>query len=182
MTQDRPKKAKKRGIRLFSSIGAKIMLILLTLGATSALGGVLVTLVFTEVSGHMRTLSSEKLPRLETSNQLGLAADRTKDAMAEILLANDTSELTEAEAAVASAALQLEQATAALPPDLREGFETEAAEVAATLQALLDARNSSVSALVNYNLARLDLFLDMELLDVDEDGLRLGEFPATLED
>jgi len=47
---------------------------------------------------------------------------------------------------------------------------------------LLDARNSSVSALVNYNLARLDLFLDMELLDVDEDGLRLGEFPATLED
>ena len=143
MTQDRPKKAKKRGIRLFSSIGAKIMLILLTLGATSALGGVLVTLVFTEVSGHMRTLSSEKLPRLETSNQLGLAADRTKDAMAEILLANDTSELTEAEAAVASAALQLEQATAALPPDLREGFETEAAEVAATLQALLDARNSA---------------------------------------
>ena len=43
---------------------------------------------------------------------------------------------------------------------------------------LLEARNSSVTALVNYNLARLDLFLDMELLEVDGDGLRFGELPA----
>jgi len=43
---------------------------------------------------------------------------------------------------------------------------------------LLDSLNSSVGALVNYNLARLDLYLDMELLEVDESGLRFGELPT----
>ena len=43
---------------------------------------------------------------------------------------------------------------------------------------LLEARNSLVNALVTYNLARLDLFLDMELLDVDAEGMREELPPA----
>lgn len=148
MTKENSKKAVKKkksgkGFKLFSSIGAKITLILVALGAASALGGVLVNIVFTEVNSHMRVLSSEKLPQLEVSNQLGAAADVTKDAMTKILLASDEAELAAAEEDVAKAASTLAQATAALPEELRGSFESETAEVSTTLQTLTDARNSA---------------------------------------
>ena len=47
-------------------------------------------------------------------------------------------------------------------------------------EALLQAKNSASSSLIDYNLSRLALFLDMELLRVDENGFHVEELaPAT---
>ena len=40
-------------------------------------------------------------------------------------------------------------------------------------RSLLDAQNSATSALVEYSLARINLFRDLELLRVDAQGLRI---------
>jgi hypothetical protein len=64
-----------------------------------------------------------------------------------------------AEKRVESAALKLE-AGRAETRDLLEAQED-----------LLQARNSRITALVDYQLANLDLFLDMEQLDVTENGV-----------
>lgn len=45
-------------------------------------------------------------------------------------------------------------------------------DVLETREDLLQARNARISALVDFKLAKLDLFLDMEQLDVDEGGVR----------
>ena len=55
----------KRGYRPFSSIGAKITLILFAMGAASAIVGVLVSMVFSRVSEDMSTLTRDMLPQLE---------------------------------------------------------------------------------------------------------------------
>ncbi|MGR3621478.1 methyl-accepting chemotaxis protein [Pseudophaeobacter sp.] len=135
--------AGKRRWRPFSSIGAKITLILLAMGAASVAGGVLVSLVFGSVGSRMQDLSEHKLPQLEMSNALGGAASEIKNAMTAVLLAQDESQLTEAEAQITHATELLNQSVAALPAARRTSFESEAAEVGATLQALVAARQSA---------------------------------------
>jgi len=49
-------------------------------------------------------------------------------------------------------------------------------------EALLEAQNAEVQARVDYTLARLALYRDMELLRVDEDGLHVDTEPLTGEE
>lgn len=128
---------------LFSSIGAKLTLILLALGAATAVGGVLVSLVFTEVGSQMRELSGAKLPHLEMSQQLGESAGKSKNAMTRILLSANETELAAAEQTVEQAAADLNASIARLPGNEQTGFKTEAAEAAETLKSLVAARRSA---------------------------------------
>lgn len=136
-------KTVKRKWRPFSSIGAKITLILLALGATSAVGAVLVTLVFGTINSHMQELSQEKLPQLQMSSALGKSASGVKDAMAAVLLAQNEAELDAAKISITEATEGLSQSIAALPAAQRASFEAEAQAVAKTLKALILARQSA---------------------------------------
>lgn len=135
--------AAKRKKRPFSSIGAKIMLILLAMGSASAVGGVMVSLVFGDVGGQMKVLSEEKLPQLEISNELGAAASQAKNAMTKVLLAATDADLAEAEQSIADAASELSRSIAELPQAEQASFTSEAGEAAATLKALVEARHSA---------------------------------------
>ena len=138
------KSAKATGRRLpFSSIGAKITLILLALGAATAVGGVLVSMVFTAVGSQMQELSGEKLPHLEMSQKLGESASKSKNAMTRILLSTNERELAVAEETVAQAAEALSASIARLPGQEQEGFKVEAADAAETLKSLVAARRSA---------------------------------------
>ncbi len=140
--EKKPATTKRRRLP-FSSIGAKITLILLALGAATAVGGVLVSMVFGEVGSQMQQLSGDKLPHLEMSRKLGESASKSKNAMTRILLSTNEAELAVAEQAVLQAAEALSASIAALPGDEQEGFKVEAAEAAETLKSLVDARRSA---------------------------------------
>lgn len=142
-TAAKPIQAAKRKRRPFSSIGAKITLILLAMGSASAVGGIMVSAVFNEVGGHMQVLSGQKLPQLEISQRLGEAASQSKNAMTRILLSSNEAELERAEETVAQAAEGLNQSIAKLPGSEQEGFKTEATEAAETLKSLVAARKSA---------------------------------------
>lgn len=140
--EKKPATTKRRRLP-FSSIGAKITLILLALGAATAVGGVLVSMVFGEVGSQMQQLSGDKLPHLEMSRKLGESASKSKNAMTRVLLSTNEAELAVAEQAVLQAAEALSASIAALPGDEQEGFKVEAAEAAETLKSLVDARRSA---------------------------------------
>ncbi|MGR3762198.1 methyl-accepting chemotaxis protein (plasmid) [Roseobacteraceae bacterium NS-SX3] len=144
-TAAKPSKAKRRR-GLFRSIGAKITLILLAMGAASAVGGVLVTLVFARVSGGMTTLTSDMLPRLEASAGLASAAGHTRDAMTEILLAVDAQALAAAQDKAAAAAAELAEGIAQLPEEQRGGFAASSSNAAGALADLAAARQNAFAS------------------------------------
>ncbi|WP_245227200.1 methyl-accepting chemotaxis protein [Parasedimentitalea maritima] len=133
----------KRRRMPFSSVGAKITLILLALGAASAAIGILVTLVFDRVATDMDTLAQNKLPQLELSSSLIEAASQTKDAMAVVLLATGADQLATGAENIAAATAQLNESIALLPEEARGGFEEDAQNAASTLEALVVARKNA---------------------------------------
>jgi len=132
----------KRSYRPFSSIGAKITLILLAMGAASAVVGVLVSLVFSRVSQDMSTLTRDMLPQLENSAVLTDAAGLTRDSMTDILLADDSAGLEQGRTESELAAQQLHDGIANLPEALRPEFEALAHNATQGLSELLSARES----------------------------------------
>ncbi|WIY24587.1 methyl-accepting chemotaxis protein [Parasedimentitalea psychrophila] len=138
--QDSP--PQKRGYRPFSSIGAKITLILLAMGAASAVVAVLVSMVFARVSQDMSTLTRDMLPQLENSAVLTEAAGLTRGSMTEILLAGDSAGLKQGRMMAEDAANRLQQGIGNLPDTLQPEFETLATNAAQSLTELLKARES----------------------------------------
>jgi outer membrane protein TolC len=107
------------------------------------------------------SLESAKRSAFENSDRIRL---ELRDDLRRLKASEDTFLIAEssvplAEKRVESAALKLE-AGRAETRDLLEAQED-----------LLQARNSRITALVDYQLANLDLFLDMEQLDVTENGV-----------
>ncbi|MCB1334863.1 MAG: HAMP domain-containing protein [Roseivivax sp.] len=129
----------------FSSIGAKITLILLTMAGTSALAWALVSLVFTEVAEGMEQLTETRLVRLEESGRAFAATVATKDAMLELLLADDQDGLNEGESAARDAVSLLETTTEEMPEAMRDDFARDSAAVADKLSALAQARKGAYS-------------------------------------
>ncbi len=127
--------------RLFSSIGAKITLILLSLGSVSVLLGVLASLVFTRVTGDMEELTNDKLDVLAQSNALVSAADSAKNAMITLMLTQgeDTRPRT---VAVEQATQNLNAAVARLPDTTRALVGKDARNAADMLTELANARNT----------------------------------------
>jgi len=108
------------------------------------------------------SLESAKRAAFENADRISL---ELRDDLRRLKASEDTFLIAEssvplAEKRVESAALKLE-AGRAETRDLLEAQED-----------LLQARNSRITALVDYQLANLDLFLDMEQLDVNEDGVQ----------
>ncbi len=132
----------KRSYRPFSSIGAKITLILLAMGAASAVVGVLVTLVFSRVSQDMSTLTRDMLPQLENSAALTDAAGLTRDSMTDILLAGDSDGLKQGRTEAEESATHLQDGIENLPASLRPEFSALADNAAQSLKELLAARES----------------------------------------
>lgn len=132
----------KRSYRPFSSIGAKITLILLVMGAASAVVGVLVSLVFARVSEDMFTLNRDLLPQLEVSATLTDAAGLTRDTMTDILLAGDNAGLKQGRIEAEEAASRLRAGIENLPVTLQPEFSSLATNAARSLNELLAARES----------------------------------------
>ena len=133
----------KRGFRLVSSIGAKITLILMAMGAALAVGGVLVTLVFSQTGRQMEVLTEQKVPRLELSGRLVKAGSRTKDAMIAVLQAGSVDGLGQAESEAAAAIAHLENSLAELPAAERAMFRPEADAASEMLNNLIAARKGA---------------------------------------
>ncbi|NVK12745.1 MAG: methyl-accepting chemotaxis protein [Rhodobacteraceae bacterium] len=133
----------KRGFRPFSSIGAKITLILMAMGGTAAAGGILVTLVFAQTGRQMEVLTGEKVPQLELSSHMVDAASQTKNAMIGVLQAGSVEELSTAEEAAAAAVAMLEGSVSELPSAERAQFAPEAAEASDRLNNLIASRQAA---------------------------------------
>ena len=134
---------RKRGFRPFSSIGAKITLILLSMGTASAIVAVLVSMVFSRISSDMSTLTRDMLPQLENSSILNSAASLTRDSMTGILLASDTAGLEQGRLETAEAADRMQDGIATLPDALQPEFEAMASNASASLVELLETREAS---------------------------------------
>ncbi|NSY37777.1 methyl-accepting chemotaxis protein [Leisingera sp. ANG59] len=133
----------KRRFRPFSSIGAKITLILMAMGGTAAVGGILVTLVFAQTGRQMEVLTGEKVPQLELSSHMVNAASQAKNAMIGVLQAGSAEELSAAQEASAAAVLMLEGSVSELPAAERVQFAPEAAEASDRLNNLIASRQAA---------------------------------------
>lgn len=133
----------KRRFRPFSSIGAKITLILMAMGATAAVGGILVTLVFAQTGRQMEVLTGEKVPQLELSSHMVDAASQAKNAMIGVLQAGSVEELSTAEETAAAAVSTLGGSVSELPAAERAQFAPEAAEASDRLSNLIASRQAA---------------------------------------
>ena len=138
---DRP--STRHRFRPFSSIGAKLVLILLAMGAASAGVGVLVSLVFARVSDDMGVLTQDMLPQLEVSARLTEATGLTRNAMTDILLADDAGNLQSRRAQMQSAAQRLQEGVAQLPSEQRAEYEAVVAKTVQSLDTLMAARETT---------------------------------------
>ncbi len=132
-----------RRFRPFSSIGAKLVLILLAMGAASAGIGVLVSLVFARVSDDMGVLTQDMLPQLEVSARLTEATGLTRNAMTDILLADDAAELQDRRSQMEAATQRLQEEVTGLPSDLRAEYEAVVTQTVQSLNALMAARETT---------------------------------------
>ncbi len=133
----------KRRFRLFSSIGSKITVILLAMGAASATVGVLVSLVFGRVSQDMGQLTQERLPALELSSQLVSVSSDAKNAMTTVLLVDNAKAMEDAKKHSQATMQQLETLITLLPDSTRTEIEPIQQKATKALQALIEARNNS---------------------------------------
>ncbi|MEW2912330.1 methyl-accepting chemotaxis protein [Leisingera sp. JC11] len=133
----------KRRFRLFSSIGAKITLILMAMGATAAVGGTLVTLVFAQAGRQMEVLTGEKVPQLELSSHMVNAASQAKNAMIGVLQASSVEELAAAEQTAEAAVARLEGSVSELPAAEQAQFAPEAEAASDRLSNLIAARQAA---------------------------------------
>lgn len=118
-----------------------MILILLSMAATSAACGFAVFFAFERISGDMTSLSQEKLPQMELSTQLIGAAGKTKDAMVAVMLAETPEVLKAASDNVDTAVIALKTAVEELPEALRPEFTEDVATVEAALSASISARS-----------------------------------------
>ena len=133
----------KRKFRLFSSIGAKITLILMAMGAASAVGGILVTLVFAQTGRQMEVLTGEKVPQLELSSRLVNAAGRTKNAMIGVMQAGTEADLGAAEGEAGAAIVNLDDTVSGMPAAEQALFAPAAATASERLSSLVAARKGA---------------------------------------
>lgn len=133
----------KRKFRLFSSIGAKITLILMAMGAASAVGGILVTLVFAQTGRQMEVLTGEKVPQLELSSRLVNAAGRTKNAMIGVMQAGTEADLGAAEEEAGAAIVNLDDTVSGMPAVEQALFASAAATASERLSSLVAARKGA---------------------------------------
>ncbi|WP_375257103.1 methyl-accepting chemotaxis protein [Citreimonas sp.] len=124
----------------FSSIGARLTLILLALGGVSALLGVVAAMVFGRVSQDMAHLTRAELPALEQSGALVAATDSAKNAMIGAITARDAAVLDDRAQAARDAAAHLDTAVAGLSDELRADLQGDATEAGERLGALVSAR------------------------------------------
>ncbi|WP_051202803.1 methyl-accepting chemotaxis protein [Sediminimonas qiaohouensis] len=130
-----------RGLRLFSSISAKVTLILVSMGAVSVLIGFLASLVFTRVTDDMDELTAKKLHTLAQSSALVAAADKTKNAMITMMLARHEDALEQSSVDVEQATQSLNEIVANLPDATRALVEEDARSATDMLAELTHARN-----------------------------------------
>lgn len=128
-------------LRLFSSISAKVTLILLLMGGVSVLLGALASLIFTHVTEEMEELTNDKLNVLAQSSTLVSAADNTKNAMITMMLARDPDMWRQGSEAVHQATKALNGAVSSLPAAMRALVAEDARSAIDMLAELSHARN-----------------------------------------
>ena len=138
-----PKKVAKRRRHPLSSIRAKMILILLSMAATSAACGFAVFFAFERIAGDMDSLAQDKLPQMEQSSQLMTAASNTKDAMVAVMLAEAPEALDAAAGNVSEAVAQLKSAVGELPAALSSEFAEDVVAVETALAASISARSTA---------------------------------------
>lgn len=140
------KKPSKFRLRLLSSIGSQITMILIIMGGAMAMVGVMVSFVFDRVSADMDLLNQDMLPRLEVSAALTDAAGLTSESMTNILLAADGVELEAARAQTTEANSRLEAGIANLPDAMRPDFNSSADNASSSLETLLASREAAFAS------------------------------------
>ncbi|MFW2543072.1 methyl-accepting chemotaxis protein [Primorskyibacter sp. 2E107] len=130
----------RRKWRPFSSLSAKITLILLSLTGVSGLVGFVAYLVFSEVHDNMIELTESKLQTLEQSSALVQTADAAKNAMLNVLMAPDADALKTRTEDVNVASRALTAAVSELPENMAELVLDDAENATAMLSTLAEAR------------------------------------------
>ncbi|WP_198133875.1 hypothetical protein [Roseobacter sp. MED193] len=106
-----------------------MILILVSMAATSAACGFAVFFAFERIAGDMDSLAQDKLPQMKQSSQLMQAASKTKDAMVSVMLAETPEALTTASDKVNDAVAQVKAAVGALPEALSTEFSEDVSAV-----------------------------------------------------
>jgi len=174
MTTQTPTSALRKWNPL-SSIRAKMFFILLAMAGTTAALGFAVILAFERVSSEMTTLSTEKLPQLQLSGQMIGAASETKDAMVNVMMADNADQLTSATQTVETAVAQLEQTVAQMPEALRSEFQPDVVQVKTALAESVSSRriafrNSDEVISLTGQLQELSATLQGTLAEIADDA------------
>lgn len=120
-----------------------MILILVSMAATSAACGFAVFFAFERIAGDMDSLAQDKLPQMKQSSQLMQAASKTKDAMVSVMLAETPEALTTASDKVNDAVAQVKAAVGALPEALGTEFSEDVSAVETALAASIAARSTA---------------------------------------
>lgn len=130
-------KLKRRFRSPLSSIGAKLTLVLLALGAAAVMISVVASLVFQNVARDMDRLTHVKLPALELSNRMTAASSSIKDAMTKALLVETLAELDASESQISEKVSHLRELVSQMPEETRSEFSTDVETAAQSLEKLV---------------------------------------------
>lgn len=166
---------KTRRFRPFSSITAKITIILVCMGAGAIGVSALASTIFRSISHDMNVLSENRLPNLETTAEISGDLSKVKDAMARVLISSDLASLEIAQTDQQAAVDTLSARISSLTSDTRASIETGAAQVAAQLEELSQARADSIRAVRDIgvqsrSLRDLNASFQNELIEIADDA------------
>lgn len=135
-------------MRTFGSIGAKIFLILLAMGATSAIGSLMITSAFERITTNVTDMTETRLPTLAQTSDVGEAVGQAQKALISLLLASDDTALKDAYAGEADALHHIEAVLANLKSSETQAFHTQLSAVNSALKSLVANRSQEFRAAV----------------------------------
>ncbi len=162
-------------MRAMGSIGAKIFLILLAMGATSAIGGLMITSAFDRITVNVGNLTDKDLPTLAQTSDVSEAVSQAQKALINLLLASDDEELQTAYAGEADALHHIEEILPNLNSDATKTFQAELMDVNKALKALVENRSLEFIAAEQINgqvseLARATIAAQSQLARAAQDA------------
>lgn len=133
-------------VRALGSIGAKIFLILLAMGTTSAIGSLMITSAFDRITTNVGDLTEKRLPTLAQTSDVGEAVSQAQKALISLLLASDDKALQAAHSGEAEALHLIEDVLPKLQSDETQDFHAQLTTVNAALKSLVENRSREFQA------------------------------------
>ncbi len=161
--------------KMFASVGSRVSVIILTIGAAAVAIAVMALWVFVQVATNMNKVTQEQVPQLRAGSQIVASSVQVNGALMSILLASDADELRQGQSQAEQSLAELTKSISDVDDQNRDLFEGEITSAGETLTALFRAKaakfdsQSNVVAIIDQMNAQSEL-LNARLVEIADDA------------